>query len=228
MSKLLSFAAWFMSIDWGKVASFFFVDKEGKFQWVGVSASVGVTAFIVNIFWEHHKLNADIKSKNRIQWMNTVREYIAEYSISVQAMDLSLRKMLLLKSRHTLHSNNKITDEDDVVVTEDFKRIKNARNDDINSKSREVSKNLALLKLYITDSESNVDLNKAITDIANFIQSAREDIAEYKGGGTKIEDLTPSKYADTLRKEVDKKISTLTKVARGYMKTEWERSKKGQ
>lgn len=228
MSKLLSFAAWFMSIDWGKVASFFFVDKEGKFQWVGVSAILGVTAFIVNIFWEHHKLNADIKSKNRVQWMNTVREYIAEYSISVQAMDLSIREMLLLKSRHTLQSNNEITDEYDVIVTEDFKKIQKARNDDINSKSREVSKNFALLKLYITDSESNAELNEAITDIARLIQSAREDIAKYQGGGTKIEDVTPDKYDEKLQENVDKKIGTLTKVARDYMKTEWERSKKGQ
>ena len=227
MSKLLSNTTWLLNIDWGKVADFLFVDKEGKFQWIGVSAILAVFAFIFNIIWEHHKLNADIKSKSRIKWMEIVRDYLADYSISVQAMDLSLRRMLLVKWKHKVHPNKKVTDEDGVDVTEVYNELYTAMNDDLNAKSREVSKNISLLQLYIPKSPSNDKLNEEITCIATLIESARDDIMEYRTGDGKINEVDPATYAIRLQELVDSRIKDLMTTARDYMKTEWERAKKG-
>ena len=98
MSKLLSFAAWFMSIDWGKVASFFFVDKYGEFQWVGVTAVVALVAFIFNQVWERRKLRADVKYKSSIEWISKYRDLVADFIAATE--DIQLKKIAQMAALH--------------------------------------------------------------------------------------------------------------------------------
>lgn len=228
MSKLLSNTTWWLNIDWEKVANFLFIDKDNKFQWIGVSAVFAVVVFFFNTSWEHHKLNAEIKSKSRIQWMNTVREYIVDYTIAAQDLDLALRKMLAYKARHEVQRTGELTNEEGFVISiEDYESELTARNDVVNLSSRAVSKTRGLLMLYITNSKSERALVKNIQDLADYLQVARSKVGSYKEG-TQIEGQHPNDYAETLQKDIENRINLLTETARDYMKNEWERAKKGQ
>lgn len=228
MSKLLSNTTWLLNIDWGKVADFLFVDKDGKFQWIGVSAVLAVVVFLFNTGWEHHKLNADIKSKSRIQWMNTVREYMVNYIISARDLDLALRKKLSFKDRYKKDSNGVITDKSGNQITDQKQSEIHAENNDaVNLSLRELSKNFDLLMLYIPNSKSNKDLINSIQNVAGFLNSVTSKVNKYKVGQD-IGSKTVKEYKNFLSSENNRNIKAMKDIARTYMKIEWERAKKGK
>lgn len=228
MSKLLSNTTLLLNIDWGKVADFLFVDKDGKFQWIGVSAVLAVVVFLFNTGWEHHKLNADIKSKSRIQWMNTVREYMVNYIISARDLDLALRKELSFKARYKKDSNGVLTDKSGNQITDQKHSEIHAENyDAVNLSVRKLSKNYDLLMLYIPNSKSNKDLVNSIQNVSGFLNSVRSKVNKYKVGQD-IGGKTVKEYKNFLSSENSRKIKAMKDIARNYMKIEWERAKKGK
>lgn len=65
------------TLNWGKLKVILFID--GKFQWIAVTAIAAICSFLFTAMDNRKKLNSDLISKTRIQWLNDTRELIAKY-----------------------------------------------------------------------------------------------------------------------------------------------------
>ena len=60
-----------------------FFDKNGGFQWVGITSLVALFTFIYSIYSNNKKNKYEIISKERIRWINEIKQQVAELLTSL-------------------------------------------------------------------------------------------------------------------------------------------------
>jgi hypothetical protein len=190
---------------------FFTESKEhSHFQWIGISTLVAVVGFLFNQLWERRKFNADIKSKSRIDWMKTVRNVLARYT--VLARDVQLQANTYLNYRKFF-----LDDKEGRAIALDS----------LNKKSEEFTEQYSLLLLYISKKPDNQELNDKITALYKFVDAYRILL----GPTGKFDPGTLDDYKGFIKQkkdETNRLIDDLTDYARDYMSNEWERAKRGE
>ena len=69
-----------------------FFDKNGNFQWVGVTSIVAILTFGYSVYSTNKKNKYDIISKERIRWINDVKQQIAELLVLMNKYDNIVQK----------------------------------------------------------------------------------------------------------------------------------------
>ncbi|MBU7561137.1 hypothetical protein KGP40_04305 [Weissella cibaria] len=183
------------------------------FQWVGVTAAVALVAFIFNQVWERRKMKADLKSKNSIIWLDTVRPILAD--LMVASIDAQLAKYEFeYNSRKGLPQ----------VSVAELEKSEKLFEDKLSSLDRSYS----LLQLYIPESESTANLLYKIEGLYGTTKSNLEKLENVKSG-------TPDEPLALMAEKNDgtDRIKFLIKdelipVAKTYFNKEWVQATRGE
>jgi len=69
------------------IFSTFFVDKDGKFLWIGITSVLAIATLTFNAWDRRRQFNADLKSKSRIKWIENVRVAYSELVDNIMITD---------------------------------------------------------------------------------------------------------------------------------------------
>ncbi|MFT8669474.1 MAG: hypothetical protein ABF778_06995 [Liquorilactobacillus hordei] len=182
---------------------FVFLNRQGDFQWVGLTALIAVISLTVTAWDNRRKFKADLISKSRIDWMKTVRNLLACYVTDVQ-------KYMYM---YYLFSVDKKTDKKTI-------------NDKLTEKMDDIKKDYYELKLFIPKNKSN---QKVLRNI-DLIWDELSYIGDYYDYGIPkgyFRDIKSHyvKMVDNYMSDLfDKTIEDGSK----YFKEEWEKAKSGE
>lgn len=196
----------------------YWYEDNGHFPWVGVSVFIAAIGFLGNQIWERKKLNADIKSKSRIEWMITVRNLLAHFMVDSEKIYIML------------------SDLSGSVVN------KNLNAESIKSEYNEEKVKLSItyrkILLYIPYTDDNQKLLNSIQTVWNLIndrciqavsltETYQQEPNEQNEAKLRnfIDEINPDNNEQELLMD---NIDHLNEIGRQYFKHEWERAKKGE
>lgn len=140
--------------------------SNGRFDWYALSAFIAGLTYLTNSAYNRKKFRADLISKSRIEWLQIVRNTMAEYLAKAQ-MYLFIYKEYFLESR----------DDDEVNLSrlnkygEDLDRLQNK------------------LYLYISDNKGNTELNTKIGNVTSYLNNLPKP-AKSNNGFSNLETFT--------------------------------------
>lgn len=140
--------------------------SNGRFDWYALSAFIAGLTYLTNSAYNRKKFRADLISKSRIEWLQIVRNTMAEY-LSKAQMYLFIYKEYFLEGRY----------DDEVNLSrlnnygEDLDRLKNK------------------LYLYISDNKGNTELNSKIEHVTSYINNLPKP-AKSKTGFSNLKSFT--------------------------------------
>ncbi|MDF8375168.1 hypothetical protein G9401_06180 [Weissella paramesenteroides] len=223
-----------LPIPWQK----YWYEDNGHFPWIGVSAFIAAIGFIDNQRWERKKLNADIKSKSRINWMVTVRDLLASYTTDSERLYSTMIELARFLATIYLDKNNQVRQNVHISVQQqnDFLILNKRFNDESQKQTVEHRK----LLLYIPVVPDNTEILSKIEDIETEVNSSRHKVTTWVNEPSidNLENLLDeicymknsiSEHDIQKRKTVlNNAIKDAICVGRSYFKGEWERAKKGK
>lgn len=182
---------------------FVFLNRQGDFQWVGLTALIAVISLTVTAWDNRRKFKADLISKSRIDWMKTVRNLLAAYVTDVQ-------KYMYM---YYLFSVDKKTDKKTI-------------NDKLTEKMNDIKKNYYKLKLFIPKNESNQKILGNIELIWNELSY----IGNYYDYGIRKNYFENSKshYMNIVDNYLSALFTKAIEDGSEYFKVEWEKAKSGK
>lgn len=191
-----------------RVFRHFFVDKDGKFIWLGATSIITVITLGVNAWDNRRKFKADLVSKSRIEWMNTVRPYISDY---YENFNQYVYEYMLFM--------NSIPGSDERAE----------RNEALTKRMHKIKKAYYNIKLYVPNSKSNKKLLKNI-ELTWYELGYIGPYFEYGFNFRKI--IRNEQMQTNYSKIVIEYVSNLSKEgieeASKYFKEEWEKAKRGE
>lgn len=196
----------------------YWYEDNGHFPWVGVSVFIAAIGFLGNQIWERKKLNADIKSKSRIEWMVTVRDLLAHFMVESEKIYTTLSDVAGSTVKKTAKAES----------------FKSKYNDERVVLSRTYRK----LLLYIPYADDNQNLLNSIQTVWNLIDERCEEVVSLAENYRKSPNEVNENKIYEFMKEVNPSneeqnllmanIDNLNEIGRQYFKQEWERAKQGK
>lgn len=189
---------------------FIFLDRQGNFQWVGVTALIAIISLTVTAWDNRRKFKADLISKNRIKWLQYVREnaadfindcfFYSEYSSIIKFFPSNV------KVRPTKDGAEITADLDQRIEKSNYSEIVKDPELEKLRVSLNLNGNKMLLCFY------NKKENKNIIDcIINILEIINKEELELKE-----------------KENIKRKSECLRNELSNYFKQEWERVKKGE
>ncbi|TLQ04211.1 hypothetical protein FEZ51_06315 [Pediococcus stilesii] len=186
---------------------YLFQDANGKFVWTGLTAIVAIITLAINAWDNRRKFKADLVSKSRIEWMNTVRPYISDYYENFN--QYVYEYMLFMNS-----------------IPGSAERTE--RNEALTKRMHKIKKAYYNIKLYVPNSKSNKKLLKNI-ELTWYELGYIGPYFEYGFDFGKIR--RNEQMQQSYSKVVIEYVSSLSKKgieeASKYFKDEWEHAKNG-
>ncbi len=127
-----------------KILKFIFINKNGDFQWIGITALITIISFLLTYLATLRKNRADLVSKARIEWLNFHRKEMADY---------------LTASRDFY---NKVRNE---------REFNTAKRKELFELMSELERRKNLLVLNLSDTDENRQFNDCIEDLAIWVNS---------------------------------------------------------
>lgn len=159
---------------------FIFWDRQGNFQWVGVTALIAIISLTVTAWDNRRKFKADLISRSRIDWIENVRRVYIDYYRSCYTY-----------WEHQLEMG---------VV----------RNEDLQEEKGDIMKNAELLKLYFGPDDYSSDSKKDVFDFNFFQKIKESpDIYDYYGIEEKKENDKNIKNAESKNKVIINRLKKL-------------------
>lgn len=150
--------------------------------------------------------------------MNTVRDFIADYSVAALNMDFATRKMLKVKSKQIdFPQDEKLYNQflDDAAV-------------ELNQSAYDASRTYYRLLVYLNKTKSNEELNNEISSLYKIVQKNRRVVRNFDPKeSTTINGKVPVEYAIEIKNGVDKEVEVLVDITRTYMYKQWKNAQKG-
>lgn len=210
----------------------YWYEDNGHFPWVGISVFIAAIGFIGNQIWERKKLNADIKSKSRIEWMVTVRDLLASYTTDSERLYSTM--IDLANSVDTLYINKKDQMQEKKYISRSQKNKHFNLEKKFNDESQKQSVEYRKLLLYIPEARDNKTFLCKIKAVENEVESSRKKISCSVNAPTTIilKDLKCEikcmKESISENGKLNNAIEEAISEGRIYFKREWERAKKGE
>lgn len=216
----------------------YWYEDNGHFPWIGVSAFIAAIGFIDNQRWERKKLNADIKSKSRINWMVTVRDLLASYTTDSERLYSTMIELARFLATIYLDKNNQVRQNVHISVQQqnDFLILNKRFNDESQKQTVEHRK----LLLYIPVVPDNKEILSKIEDIETDVNNSRNKVTTWVNEPSidNLENLLDEicyMKNSISEQDIQKRKTVLNNaikdaicVGRSYFKDEWERAKKGK
>lgn len=179
----------------------FFYDNTGNFEWLAVTAIIAIVTLFVNSIYSAKRVKADLVSKSRIQWIQSVRQLLSEYLTKTRYITF-----LCIRISEEMQREARLTEHVKLEDSE-VEKLKKTTNENILEMFQ--IKNMLLL---------NFSNNRGNSEILNIIIKVADNIDQYfKEINDKNFNITTS-YED---------IDNLTELGRDYFKEEWEVAKRG-
>ncbi|MDV8931111.1 hypothetical protein [Leuconostoc citreum] len=140
----------FNKVLFKNIVFFLFVTDTNKANWIGITSVIALLGLAYNYYDGKRKFKSEVRSKNRIQWMNTVRDQLANY---------------IAKSNEY---GNLILLEDNTKPKYDNKR-------EIITVIEEVHESYYKIKLYIPDKEQNYKILNNVEELFGLIKNIDDD-----------------------------------------------------
>lgn len=179
-------------------------NNHGQFNWLGITSVVAVLSLFFTAWNDRKKFKADLISKSRIEWMNTVRPLISQY-ISTFSKYLYLYRQMVVEGSNV--------------------------NVEVDEKMELIRKLYYELKMYIPENSSNMGITKNIDlmwlELANIINYYNFGMCKGYIKSIKFGDKE-SNYQKVVDEYIDNLIMQSVKDANAYFKDEWERAKSGK
>lgn len=211
----------------------FYTGKSGQyhFQWVGISVLLAVVGLFVNNIWDRKKMNADIRSKSRIDWMKTVRDSISDYEEKLLNW-AQLSQGFLNSYIPKLASNQLLTTNEVSLWRSEFE-------DQMIEASVSVQKSRDRLKLYIPESLDNTLVINGLNAVENAHFSFQSRFETMRGMADEILFQGTSDDKERMIEGIQifnhdglrgLELAWEQMNARGklYFKSEWEKAKRGK
>ncbi len=187
---------------------YLFQDSNGKFAWTGFTAIIAIITLAINAWDNRRKFRADLVSKSRIEWMNTVRPYISEYYENF---------------------NKYIFEYAQFMDAENGSEEKKKCNDVLSARMHKIKKSYYNIKLYVPRGESNKKLLKNINltwDELSYVGPYFEH--GFRVGKIRRKEIVQQNYSKIVIKYVSDLSKDGIEDASIYFKNEWEKAKKGK
>ena len=182
------------------IISFFkilFVTDKG-FQWVSITAIVGLGTFIYNIYSTRKNNYYNTVSKARIEWIKEHRNNIAKLILDCDKCLFKLKELDYL-------NNQEILKEDEISL----------KLDELSELNQEVELIINTLLLSLSSNDDNGQFTNCINDCGKWTQSINDAWGNIKNRNTTIS------YDTTV-------IKNMMLVSQDYYKREWEKAKAGK
>ena len=184
---------------------YIFFDVNGNFQWSSIAAAVALIAAIMQMRNNKKSIDANLKAKSRVEWIQNVRKLSADF------IKVSYEYKVLMDEYI------KIDDEENILFLD--KQIQGEAKSKMDEKWSEFLYTYNLLLLYFqdgdnTDKFNGISNNKIIQSAGNLrnqVKNLRYQVNGMKGNPFYEEGVKP--FRDNMRK---------------YLKGEWDRAKSGK
>lgn len=190
---------------------YLFDSSDHKFQWVGATSIVAIITLGFNAWDSRRKYKADLISKSRIKWMDTVRNLISNYYADI--------------SKYMFLYNKWVTTSD---ANEDNKKERQKIYTEFTELMSDIKINYYNIILYVSNNNSN---DKVLRNI-NLLWCELSYIVLYYNKQIEIGKINNVNEISDVEMTVDNYISELInsgiKDASEYFKIEWERAKRGE
>lgn len=190
--------------------------------------------------WNQKKIDADIISKSRMQWINETKKLVSDFmndsSFLLAQITLFCEKNVQV-SEYWSALNNLEMFEKTTEVMDETKRLEKLINvvdqqqlDNVaalNGLQEKMSRSRLLIKLQFSDNEEN---NLIVEKVESITDQIRVFILSFAWSqGFNLEDKKKLVGESlTLRKSKQEEIEELVEILRDYYKKEWEKVKTGQ
>lgn len=192
------------SIRTSECVKFLFITEKNKFNWIGITSVLAIISLTVTSWDSRRKLKADLVSKSRIKWLETVRPLVAEFTTK------STYYIFVLSSKMSKYDEN--------LAKADSKGT-----EELNA--RRVELQLLYNKILLNTSNDSSNDNKLLLEPLKIVKNEL-DVGKV---GKRLDQMRKSKdAADKENAELNKKIENLVESSRIYFKKEWEKAKKGK
>lgn len=185
-----------------RIFKHFFVDKDGKFIWLGATSIITVITLGINAWDNRRKFRADLISKSRITWMADTKRILSEYYQVFSEYAYVYSKF----------ATEKMPEESNKL---------NSQMTELMGKTRRIYYEILL---NIPDNESNEPLLKYVKLTFGELGNIGK---YYEYGQSKSFELE-SHYYTVVDEYISNLINAGVKESSVYFKKEWERAKKGE
>lgn len=187
------------------VVRFLFVTDKNKMNWIGLTGIIAIVGLVYNLYDGRRRFRGDVRSKSRLEWMNTVRPLLANYVTHIS-------KYLFLYDTFAFANND---------------QQRSQKNKELTEKMEQIRSEYYQLILYVPDNTSNVllirNINLLFGELNNIVRYYERGISS----GEIIEIDTTSKQ-EIVDDYISELISKTIQEGGTYFKNEWERAKKGK
>lgn len=184
-----------------------FLDKNGKFEWAGVTAIITVLSVSFTVIVTVSKNKADLVSKSRIEWLQKVKALMSKYLAEVHYYPDAYFRMRRLEDK--LEAEKLLTKAPNL---QNVKGKYEKQQEVVDELLRSIEETQYLLLMNLSDNIDNQQINKCITDCTEWVNN--------------MEVRYEKNPKDFIWKDVP--VTNLMKVSRDYFKREWSKAKKGR
>ncbi|MCP8859477.1 hypothetical protein [Latilactobacillus curvatus] len=188
----------------------FFVDNDNKFNWIGITSVLAIISLTFTAWDSRRKLKADLVSKNRIKWLERLKDHITLYCLAQQTRLVTLELMFRYHKDET--KDGKLRDWGVDQIN------KNQENLDVSTIDASKSTALITLNLFRNDDTMETKLLENIMKIDREINNYQDLLTDEEYNEGYIYDM------ESRMKEID----DLLEHSAIYFKREWEKAKRGE
>lgn len=196
---LLIIALNMRGIQSNQLIRFLFVTEKNKFNWIGITSVLAIISLTFTAWDSRRKLKADLISKSRVKWMETVRVTLAEFWVASDKYIFMLG--LYMDGDKGQDGNVRVTDS---ALTNQLEIAK---------------RQYRQIILFIPDNSSN---DIVLTDVKLMWHEISKSHGEY---GNQPLEHDKNKYKNDY---FPKLIQNALKKESEYFKQEWEKAKRGE
>lgn len=217
---LLIIALNMRGIQSNQLIQFLFVTEKNKFNWIGITSVLAIISLTFTAWDSRRKLKADVVSKSRVQWINSVRPLVAKFLVNSKYY-MTYYIDIQIQSENLKIANNDFKQYETGAKQEESQReIIIDKKNKINELLRETENIFNEIKLNLPEDKSgdNATLMKSINVVYDELKNIKNNYKNAKNDGEEKQ----------LSDRVITEINNVVSVGSSYFKNEWERAKKGE
>lgn len=224
------------------------MDTQTAALTAAIISAVGIAVQIVMAFYnnnqlkklEQKKIDADIISKSRMQWINENRSLTSDFmndtsfllaqitlfcEKSVQVSEYNAALINLERAEQTTEVTDGVQELKKIIEIVDQQQVSNAVT--VNKLQEKMSRSRLLIKLQFSNNKENNIIVEKVENITNRIRVFV--LAATWSQGFSLNDKKKLlKDSISLRESNQKEIEELVEILRNYYKKEWEKVKLGE
>ena len=187
---------------WKQLIEVFF-DKNGNFQWVGITSIIAILTFGYSIYSTNKKNRYDVVSKERIRWINDVKQQVTEL-------------LVLMNDYYDIVQN--CGEKCSLGLnTPDQLKLRDKYHDKANALMGEINFKINILLLSFADNKDNSQIINCVKDAAEWINSFNV-----------YWNSTYNPFVEVTYTFDNVPLRNLLIISRDYLNREWHKAQKGK